>query len=326
MRYTIIEDTLAGLKKYWQDPGQALHWPSVFVLPDWLQVWWQVFGSSAEMMVRTARDGEKIIGIAPLMVKDGTAYLIGDPEICDYLDFIITPGLEELFFSLLLEDLQRKGIKHLDLKHLRPDSAVLACLSTSAEGQRFPVILTRDAVSLEIDLPLTWDEYLISLGGKQRHEVRRKLRRLEEKGPVAFQVLRNRQEMAEGLDVFFRMFVESRQDKLGFLTRDMRSFFTLMVEALSGIGLLNLGFLILDGTPVAGILCFDYGQGLYLYNSGFDPVYKGLSVGLVCKILAIKAGINAGKKRFDFLKGPELYKYHLGGIEVPLYRCRITMI
>ena len=31
------------------------------------------------------------------------------------------------------------------------------------------------------------------------------------------------------------------------------------------------------------------------------------------------------KKRFDFLKGAESYKYHLGGREVPIYRCQITI-
>ena len=116
MSYTIIEDNLTSLKTYLADSQQNLHWPSVFVLPDWMQVWWQVFGSEAEMMVRTLRDGEKVVGIAPLMVKDGRASLIGDTDVCDYLDFIIAPGLEENFFHLLLDDLKKNDIRHLDLK------------------------------------------------------------------------------------------------------------------------------------------------------------------------------------------------------------------
>jgi CelD/BcsL family acetyltransferase involved in cellulose biosynthesis len=325
MRYTVIDDNLAGLKKVWLDPHQNLYWPSIFVLPDWLQVWWQVFGSPAEMMVRTVREGEEIIGIAPLMLKDGTAFLIGDTDVCDYLDFIITPGMEEVFFRLILDDLKKNGIGHLDLKHLRPDSPTLACLAPLAEIRRYPVIITRDAVSLEMDLPSTWDEYLASLSGKQRHEVRRKLRRLGEKGHVAFHVLRDSKGISEGMDIFFRMFVESRQAKSEFLTQEMRSFFVLLAEAMSRTDLLNLGCLTLDAKPVAEILYFDYNNGLFLYNSGFDPAFKSLSAGLCCKILAIEAGIKEGKKKFDFLKGPELYKVHLGGREVPLYRCRITL-
>ena len=89
--------------------------------------------------------------------------------------------------------------------------------------------------------------------------------------------------------------------------------------------LLKLGVLELDTLPVAMIMCFDYNGCLYLYNSGYDPQYTSLSVGLLSKVLCIKESIQEGKKRFDFLKGDETYKHHLGGREVPLSRCRITI-
>jgi CelD/BcsL family acetyltransferase involved in cellulose biosynthesis len=91
------------------------------------------------------------------------------------------------------------------------------------------------------------------------------------------------------------------------------------------IGLLRLGVLELDGQPLAEIMCFDYNGCIYLYNSGYDPQYTALSAGLLSKVLAIKDSIEKGKSRFDFLKGAETYKYHLGGREVPLYRCQITI-
>ena len=64
---------------------------------------------------------------------------------------------------------------------------------------------------------------------------------------------------------------------------------------------------------------------IYLYNSGYDPDYVGLSAGLLSKALAIKDSIEKVRKKFDFLKGSEEYKYHLGGKEVPLYRCLVTL-
>ncbi len=50
-----------------------------------------------------------------------------------------------------------------------------------------------------------------------------------------------------------------------------------------------------------------------------------MSVGVLSKVLCIKDSIERGKKKFDFLKGDERYKYHLGGQEVRLYRCRIVI-
>lgn len=325
MNYTIIEDNLTRLKTYLDDSRQNLTWSSVFVLPDWLEVWWRVFGSEAELLVRTVRTGEKIIGIAPLMVKDGIAYLIGDTDVCDYHDFIITPGREAEFYHLILDDLKRMGIRRLDLKHLRPDSTVLTSLKGIAEKCGHPVVCAQDDLSLEIVLPSLWDDYLEILSSKQRHEVRRKLRRLFDKGKVEYRFLNHRDALSETMDNFFRMFVESRPDKAAFLTEKMKSFFGLLAETMARTGLLRLGTLILDGQPLAEIMCFDYQRCIYLYNSAYDPNYTSLSAGLICKILAIKAGIEQGYKKFDFLKGAETYKYHLGGQEVPLYRCQIDL-
>jgi CelD/BcsL family acetyltransferase involved in cellulose biosynthesis len=325
MSLIITKETLAGLKKYWSASGQPLHWPSIFVLPQWLQVWWQVFGSKAEMMVRTVRAGDRVVGIAPLMRLKDTALLIGDPEICDYLDFIISPGLEEEFFSLILDELKINGLCHLELKHFRPDSPILKSLVPLAEKRGYAVMVIREAVSLEIDLPSSWEVYMDSLSAKQRHEVRRKLRRLAEKGTVEFFFLSEAGAISKAMNSFFHMFVESRQDKALFLTEKMKSFFSSLTASLSESGLMKLGLLTLSGKPVAEILCFDYNNTLYLYNSAYDPDFKNFSAGLCSKILSIESAIKAGKKKFDFLKGHELYKYHLGGKEVPLYRCQITI-
>ena len=325
MNYSVIEDNLDGLKSYRTDSRQKLDWPAVFVLPEWMQVWWQVFGAGAEMRIRTVLEGEKVIGIAPLMVKDGAALLIGDTDVCDYLDFVVTPGLEKEFFNLMLDELKQSGISRLDLKHVRPDSTVLSSLAPLAENRGYQVTSTREDVSLEMDLPSTFEGYLASLDAKQRHEVRRKLRRLNEEGTIEYRFVNEGAAVPATMDTFFKMFVESRQDKANFMTEKMKLFFRLLADAMARAGLLRLGVLELDGQPLAQIMCFDYNSCIYLYNSGYDPKYTALSAGLLSKVLAIKDSIEKGKTRFDFLKGAETYKTHLGGREVPLYRCQITI-
>ena len=89
--------------------------------------------------------------------------------------------------------------------------------------------------------------------------------------------------------------------------------------------LLRLSILELNASPVAATMSFDYKNDRYLYNSGYDPQYSWLSVGVISKAVCIKDSTEGGRKRFDFLKGGEEYKYHLGGSEVPLYQCSITL-
>ena len=325
MSYTVTQESFDSLASCWDDPSQRLRWNSIFVLPAWLKVWWQELGSEAELYLGTVRQGEKIIGIAPLLMREGRASIIGSDDVCDYLDFVVAPGMEKDFFGVLLDDLRQKGINHLDLKSLRPDSTVLTHLAGIAQDRGYEVLCHPEDVSVELDLPATWDEYLAVLTAKQRHEVRRKLRRLWEAGKVDYHFVKNSEAVHDAMSVFLKMFSESRQDKATFLTARIESFFRSLAEAMAEIGLLRLGILELDMLPAAMIMCFDYSDCVYLYNSSYDPQYNSLSVGLLSKVLCIKESIQEGKKRFDFLKGDEAYKYHLGGREVPLYRCQITI-
>ncbi len=325
MSYTVKRESFDSLASCWANPSHSLRWNSLFVLPIWLKVWWQELKAGAELYLDAIRQRERVIGIAPLLVREGRASLIGSADVCDYLDFVVAPGRERDFFNVLLDDLREKGINRLDLRPLRPDSTVLTHLVSIAQNRGYEVLCRPEDVSLELDLPSTWDEYLAILTAKQRHEVRRKLRRLAEAGKVDYHFVEDSVAVHDAMDAFLKMFTESRTDKAVFLTAQMESFFRSLADNMAEAGLLRFGILELDTLPAAMVMCFDYNDCMYLYNSSYNPRYNSLSVGLLCKVLCIKESIQEGKKRFDFLKGAETYKYHLGGREVPLYSCQITI-
>jgi len=325
MGYTITQESFASLTSYWTDLRHNLRWNSIFVLPSWLQVWWQVFGSGAELYLCAVRQRDKIIGIAPLSVKEKTASIVGSADVCDYLDFVVAPGKGRDFFTVLLDDLRQKGINHLDLRPLRPDSAVLTDLVDTAKERKYDIRCQLEDISLELELPSSWDEYLQILTPKQRHEVRRKLRKLWEADKVDYHIVEDSAAVHDVMDTFLELFSESREDKATFMTAQMESFFRSLAGTMAEARLLRLGILELDTLPVAMVMCFDYNDCVYLYNSGYNPDYSALSVGLLSKVLCIKDNIHRGRKRFDFLKGRESYKYHLGGREIPLYSCQIII-
>ena len=325
MSYSITQESFDSLASCWDDPSHRLKWNSVFVLPAWLKAWWQVFGAEAELYLGTIRKDERIIGIAPLLVKEGRASIIGSADVCDYLDFVVAPGMEVDFFNVLLDDLRQRDINQLELESLRFDSTVLTSLIGIAQNQGHKVLCHPVDVSVDLDLPSTWEEYLAILTAKQRHEVRRKLRRLLEAGKVDYHIVEDSAAVHDAMDIFLKMFIESRSDKATFLTSQREYFFRLLADTMAEAGLLRLGILELDSIPTATIMYFDYNDCIYLYNSGYDPQYNSLSAGLLSKVLCIKESIEEGKQRFDFLKGDETYKYHLGGREIPLYNCQITI-
>jgi CelD/BcsL family acetyltransferase involved in cellulose biosynthesis len=167
---------------------------------------------------------------------------------------------------------------------------------------------------------------LLLLNGKHRHEVRRKLRRLLEAGRIDFKSVAEVEDAHAGMDYFLRLFKLNRPDKFAFMTDRMEAFFRCLSEEMAGCGILKLFFLEVDDTRTAAAMCFDYAGTRYLYNNGYDDRYSQLSVGNLSKVLSIQDGIRAGLKKYDLLKGAEVYKQRLGAEPVSLYRCRIRFL
>lgn len=312
------------LRSYWLESEPSLMWDCLFTLPPWLEAWWHEFGSDGELYLRAVRKDNTLLGIAPLLLKGKEASFIGSPDVCDYMDFIVLQGRENDFFNILLDDLREKGIRNLKLKPLRPDSKVLTHLIGLSQKRGYQVSCKPEDVSLELDLPPTWEEYLGMLTQKQRHEVRRKLRRLREAGEVIYCIMEDGHSLSESMAIFLNLFRESRKDKAEFMNAQRESFFNSLVRTMARDRLLKLGILELNGLPVAMVMFFDYHNKIYLYNNGYLPQYHFLSVGIISKVMCIKDSIERKRKKFDFLKGAESYKHRLGGKEVPLSCCQIT--
>jgi CelD/BcsL family acetyltransferase involved in cellulose biosynthesis len=288
-------------------------------------VWWQTFGSGLEPHLCAIRFDDELIGIAPLFFRGNTARLVGSPDVCDYLDVIVAPGREGALFEHLIPHLEQQGITHLDLGVLRADSIVFSHLLAAAKRLNYEVFCEPEDVSMELELPSTWDAFLNGLTGKERHEIRRKLRRLKEAGHINFRVVERKTEVSEQIETFFELFKLNRSDKSDFMTAQRVSFFRSLAEALAEARILKLFFLDLDDRPAAAVMCFDYNSTVYLYNNGYDERYRSLSVGLLSKVLTIQHSIERGKIKYDFLKGPEVYKKRLGGKPIQLFRCQVEL-
>ncbi len=325
MAYTVSRESFDSLASYRVDTNHRLNWASVFVLPVWLRAWWRMFGTEGEQYLCAVKEGDRVIGIAPLVIKNNEASFIGSADVCDYMDFVVVPGMETDFFKVLLDNLRENGINRLNLESLRSDSTVMTYLKTLDQNRGDEILSSEVAVSFEFKLPATWEEYLGMLVAKQRHELRRKLRRLEEEGRVVYRTVENEAETREVTDTFLTLFAGSRSDKAAFMTSKRAEFFRLIVRVMAEAGFFRFGILEFEARPVAMVMCFDYAGTIYLYNSGYESQYSSLSVGIISKALCIKDGIQRGRKRFDFLKGEERYKHHLGGREMQLYNCSINL-
>jgi CelD/BcsL family acetyltransferase involved in cellulose biosynthesis len=310
------------LRRPWNDLYQKSETNLLFSSLCWAELWWQHFGAGNELRLGSVEENGKVIGIAPMRLKDSSLYFIGSDNVCDFLDFIIEPGREDSFFNTLLQHWASNHRGTVDLSPLLPGSNAYSRLAVLAQGRGLQVTCTQQDVTVSLDLPANLPAYLSLLSAKQRHELLRKERRLNEEGEITCRI--SNKAAANDLDTFLQFFRESREDKSRFLTGTMEAFFRAIIQNAAANNMLRLGMLELNSSPVAATICFDYRDTTYLYNSGYNPDYRWLSVGLLSKYFSIQSSLENGNRRYDFLKGSEQYKFHLGGKETPLFRCIIN--
>ena len=293
---------------------------TVFVTPGWQRVWWQHFGGTSELHILSVRDGDRLVGIAPLVLKGETVSFVGDGDLFDYLDFVVPRGSEAPFYAALWDHLTELDWHTLDLSSLPQGSPTLAFVSASATMAGATVDVAEEEVTPIVCLPSSWDEYLARLTRKDRHELRRKLRRLERADSPCQYICSDPDTLPSHMQDFFRLLRASSADKMAFLTPEREGFFLDIALELTSRDQFKLYFLEVKGVRVAACICFDYANSYLLYNSGYDPTYSDLSVGLLNKALCIRDAIEGGRRLFNFLKGTERYKYNLGGKNQSVYR------
>jgi CelD/BcsL family acetyltransferase involved in cellulose biosynthesis len=219
----------------------------------------------------------------------------------------------------------------IDLRRLRcgdPAADELAvAFGAHLASDGWTVVREREEVCPILDLPtgLDYEGYLGTLGKKERHEVRRKVRRAEAAGDVR---LERSMDPIGDLDEFVDLH-QKRWGADGLFPEtpggaQSRAFFRGLFEHCGLNGLIALHFLTVGGRRIAAGIWFDDGETLYFYNAGVDPEARELSPGVVLVARSIQMALQAGRSRFDFLRGDEPYKYEWGAVNVPIQRLLVV--
>ena len=319
MSVQALPETFESLEQSWRRLSRESPMASVFTTPSWQRAWWDACRGSEELLLFSFRDGGATRGVAPLMRSGDTIGFVGTSDLCDYHDFLLPDEDQARYQTALLEAIDPIPWRTIRLEGLADGSPTLCALAEVARSRGYRVDQLPEEVSPGIDLPASWEEHLDSLGGKDRHELRRKLRRLGAAGEIAIKDEAGSPDLDEQLGVFLRLMRSSRDDKARFMTPVRERFFHELSRVMAADGFLRLFFLELDGVQVASSLCFDFEGAYYLYNAGYDTRYASLSVGLLLKVLMLQQAIEEGRSRFSFLRGNEQYKYDMGARDLQLY-------
>lgn len=312
------------LKPEWNSVLQRASTDTLFLTWEWQKAWWTHLGHGDLCLTAVRDDTSALRALFPCHVfrtEDGVRLLrfIGCVEVTDYLDLIIPRGEEEPYLRAFLQAAlgqETPAWDRMELCNIPERSPTLRLLPALAAEAGLQASTRQEDVCPVISLPATWEEYLQSLDKKQRHEIRRKLRRAATEAAMDWYIVGPEHDLHAEIDRFLELHRRSGPDKSEFMTPAMEAFFHAMGEATFQAGWLRLSFITLDGRHDAAMWSFDYNDVVMLYNSGFDPEgHPHLSPGNVLISLCIRQAIESGHKEFDFLRGDEDYKFRFGARE-----------
>jgi CelD/BcsL family acetyltransferase involved in cellulose biosynthesis len=300
-----IQREPAELGPAWSALAASRQPPSVFLTPEWIAV----VRAHERTQPITLAAGEQ--GIAALAREaDGTLTFAGG-QLTDEQDVVAQPGREADVATSVARWIAEQEPPRIRLEYVPEERPTLDAFDAVLRDSGYRVTRTRQTVSPVLDLPASYETYVQSLGKKERHELRRKVRRLDGAGRAAFRFA-TEAERATVLDRFFALHRLSRGEKADFMTADVERFFRDIAEALAPLDRLRLGVLSFDGADVAVLFGFAIGKVIALYNAAYDPGLASLSVGIISHAWAIREAIARGYATYDLLRGDEPYKYDLG--------------
>ena len=323
-----VFDNLAG---EWNDLLRRSATNTIFLTREWQQVWWRELGDG-DLRVLVMRDDDgTLIGIAPLFftaddLSGVEVAFVGCREVSDYLDFVFAREHQAVCYQALVDYLcgpDCPAWHHIALCNIPESSPTLTLLVEMGQARGWQVEKRFEDVSPIVALPGTFDEYLALLEGKERRELQRKLRRAGNEVTITF--ASDAETLDRDMDDFLRLMVASMPSKAAFMTPRMARFFHAAARAMFDVGWLDLAFLDVEGERAATYMNFVYGNTVFVYNSGLDPLkFARLSPGQVLLGRLIQKAIEDKREAFDFLQGNEDYKYKLGGKDLNLYTLYIS--
>ncbi len=308
-----------------------------FLRYEYLEAWWQTRGggewpSHSQLAIVTAHRDGQLVGVAPLFQaenrqKQPALLLLGSIEVSDYLDLIVRPADLGEFTAGLLPYLDQADLapwRSLDLYNLFETSPSLPALESAAKAQSWSFNCTVLQQAPYIRLPGDWETYLAGIDKKQRHEIRRKLRRAAETGEaIRLRFTTDPDRLGKDIESFMGLMAQD-PEKAAFLTPAMREHMRLVAKCAFDKGCLQLAFLEVNGQNAAAYLSFDYLGRMWVYNSGIDPRFSEVSPGWVLLGYLLQWANEQKRSEFDFMRGDEDYKYRFGAVNRQVVRVLIT--
>jgi CelD/BcsL family acetyltransferase involved in cellulose biosynthesis len=312
---------LEALAPQWDRMWAADPKGEIFQSFKWNRSWWQACGASVRLCTPVVFAGGEVIGILPLILRNGRLEFLGSPH-ADYGDVICAESSTVEVLEWSLRELQklsewREGL----LDGLPAESRIVRHAAGLSPNLRGSFQLVESEQCYTILLGDQGAEILDGLARKQH--LRRRQNKLEKSGKVAFRHLEDVSEALEHLELFFVCQRRRRAIHGKSSAAENENFRQLLRNLVQDFDLkndLHFGVLELDAKPLAWHLSFTTQDKLVFYQQTFEVDAWDLAPGeALLRYLLLFAKGRVGRE-LDFTRGDEPFKARFGNHERAIFQ------
>jgi CelD/BcsL family acetyltransferase involved in cellulose biosynthesis len=284
----------AGLLQEWDElveRGRILPWLG----PGWMVPWWQHMGRTAPVVAVLRSTRGELQAVLPLRRAQG---VLASPTDWHTPEFDVA-AQDAQARRALLEGALHRSRGRLTMDFVPADLAhELAHVARAQRGRSYQRVLESSPY-----LPLTGD-WEARLSPHLLAELRRRERRLAERGDIAVEVHDGTQHLDHLLDEAFRVEAsgwKGRQGTAILCRTETRDFYRAVGRWAAERGLLRLAFLRLDGRPLAVDIGIQHNDVFYLLKNGYDEAERAAGPGKQLRLAALRHFASQGVTSYEFL-------------------------
>lgn len=307
---TTPEDFLA-LEPLWNDVLRRAAIDHPFLEYAWVRTWWECFGrgSRLNVLVVTA-DGEPV-AIAPLIVTNVRMWKIPVRRLGFFYndhvpraDFIVVPEHEDAYAAIWNHIQKCDDWDVFQLCQLTADSPTLAHLGHLSTESGYSSGIWRSSRAPYIALEEGWASYEKGLPAKHRSNLRNRLKRLNQCGPVGIETVESNDRAGDALEEGFRIEAAAWKRAAGTAIAcdpDIERFYRLFAHRAADAGWLRLNFLRTGDSRIAFDYSLAYRDRTFLLKLGYDPAFSQYSPSNLLLSLALQDAFQRNQFEYDFL-------------------------
>ncbi|HUY67877.1 MAG TPA: GNAT family N-acetyltransferase [Alphaproteobacteria bacterium] len=287
---------------------QASIGDSPFTGYHWFDIWWKTIGKQAgrDLHIVTGRLNGRLVALFPLVIvrRLGARILQGSDRATLYQSGMLCADIDHAR-ELWAAARRSPFYDFADIRDVQPGSACARVLDSFARR--------RDTETNHF-LKLTWKtekEWLASLSSGMRTGSHRRLRRLEEKGAVCYEVYQTEPPPPTVIDAMIKQKIawcRAHGENQLFNHSGVLEFYHKLVEMAARQGTLFLVLLKCGNDTIAYRLCFLHQKVAYGYIISYDLGWKQYSPGTLLVMHSIGWAIANGFREFNFMQGEGAHK------------------